>query len=191
MRSHYMLFYSLIVQARNGALQCAAPELQDLYRYLEVEFNPLHLCSAVKPIMLYIASNDDLSMYITQLEDIIIMRVLKQVHSAEPVASPITPVAILGWSYGIAECGLLVSPVFSSHLKCVFSYACHSRVFQHLHNSNKASIAVSCVVIVILVLMLSGSEGSCHCTDTLCICVFNSKPQQCVSSVTVDGRSEY
>jgi translation initiation factor 3 subunit A len=69
------------LQVKFGALQYVTPELQNLYKYLEVDFHPLQLYPAVQPICQYIANNEDLAMYVPLMEDIIVARVLKQVYS--------------------------------------------------------------------------------------------------------------
>nr|KAG5699054.1 hypothetical protein BaRGS_025448 [Batillaria attramentaria] len=63
-----------------GSLQYVTPELQNLYRYLEVEFHPLQLYPKVEPIIQFISGSEDLSLYVPLLEEIIITRVLKQVR---------------------------------------------------------------------------------------------------------------
>jgi len=55
------------------------PELQKLYQWLEVEFHPLKLYSRVKSSLEFIESKNNLSCYVPALQDITIMRLLKQV----------------------------------------------------------------------------------------------------------------
>ncbi|XP_046545419.1 eukaryotic translation initiation factor 3 subunit A-like [Haliotis rubra] len=59
--------------------QYVHPELQNLYRYLEVDFHPLSLVQRVTPCLEFIGKTEELSCYNPALEDIVITRVLKQV----------------------------------------------------------------------------------------------------------------
>ena len=61
-------------------VQFVYPELQNLYLWLEVEFHPLKLASRVQSSLEFIAKKDDLVPYIPALQDITIMRVIKQVN---------------------------------------------------------------------------------------------------------------
>ena len=70
---------SYFFQARSGCLQYVYPELQSLHKFLEVDFHPLSLYKKVQPIVSWMEGNSDLSVYVPQLEDIIVTRVLKQV----------------------------------------------------------------------------------------------------------------
>lgn len=60
-------------------IQFVYPELQNLYQWLEVEFHPLKLASRVQSSLDFIAKKDELAGYIPALQDITIMRVVKQV----------------------------------------------------------------------------------------------------------------
>ena len=62
-----------------NVVQYVHPELQNLYKYLEVEFHPLRLYDRVKASIDFITENEELGQYIGALEEIIIARVLKQV----------------------------------------------------------------------------------------------------------------
>lgn len=62
-----------------NVIQHVHPELQNLYRWLEVEFHPLRLNQRVVSPIEFISKNDDLSPYVEALESIVITRVLKQV----------------------------------------------------------------------------------------------------------------
>jgi len=62
-------------------MQFVYPELQNLYQWLEVEFHPLKLASRVQSALEFIAKKDELAPYIPALQDITIMRVIKQVNS--------------------------------------------------------------------------------------------------------------
>jgi len=64
---------------KNNCIPFVQQELQQLYQYLEVDFQPLSLYKKVKPIIEVVEKNEDLCQYVTQLEDIIVTRVLKQV----------------------------------------------------------------------------------------------------------------
>jgi len=62
-----------------NVVQFVYPELQNLYQWLEVEFHPLKLASRVQSSLEFIAKKDELAAYIPALQDIAIMRVIKQV----------------------------------------------------------------------------------------------------------------
>ena len=67
-------------QVKHSVIQFVHPELQNLYNLLEVEFHPLRLYQKVKASIDFISQNDDLAVYVPALEDILVTRVLKQVH---------------------------------------------------------------------------------------------------------------
>jgi len=50
-----------------------------MYQWLEVDFHPLKLASRVQTSLDFIAKKDDLAPYIPALQDMTIMRVIKQV----------------------------------------------------------------------------------------------------------------
>ena len=67
---------------RMGYLQHAHQPLQDLYRYLEVDFNPLAICKRVQSVIEFIEKTDDsadIKNYTTSLKNIAILRLLKGV----------------------------------------------------------------------------------------------------------------
>ena len=66
-------------QLHHDVLQLLSPELQQLYRFLEVEFDPLHLCSKVTPILESLDSQDSLRQYVEPLKEITLVRLIKQV----------------------------------------------------------------------------------------------------------------
>ena len=60
-------------------LQLLSPELQQLYQCLEVDFDPLHLCSHVMPILEGVGQQEHLSQYVPLLKEITLVRLIKQV----------------------------------------------------------------------------------------------------------------
>jgi translation initiation factor 3 subunit A len=58
------------------------PELQNLYHWLEVEFNPLKLASRIQSSLEFISKKEELVQYTSALQDITIMRIVKQVITA-------------------------------------------------------------------------------------------------------------
>ena len=66
--------------------QYIMPQLQDLFQYLEKDFNPLQLCSKVNTIFEFLQENEELelSQYIKPLQGVAIIRLLKQVPSVKP-----------------------------------------------------------------------------------------------------------
>ena len=67
-------------------VQSVYPELQNLYQWLEVDFHPLKIASRVQSSLEFIAKKDDLALYIPALQDITIMRVIKQVQKCSATA---------------------------------------------------------------------------------------------------------
>ena len=68
--------------ARFGVVQSATQPLQDLYKYLEVEFHPLKLCNRVDSTLKLIEETDDMSalqQYLPSLREITLVRLLQQV----------------------------------------------------------------------------------------------------------------
>ncbi len=57
-------------------LNTAAPVHQDLYNWLEVNFNPLQLCSKVESIIKGLQDSDQ---YITPLRDVTLVTLIRQV----------------------------------------------------------------------------------------------------------------
>ena len=68
-----------------GVLQHIMPQLQDLYQYLEKDFSPLKLCAQVNTIFEFLQENEDLELaqYIKPLQNVAIIRLLKQVSQRE------------------------------------------------------------------------------------------------------------
>lgn len=58
------------------------PQLQDLYQYIEKDFNPLQLCIRVNAFFGFLLENEELelSQYIKPLQEVSIVRLLKQVQ---------------------------------------------------------------------------------------------------------------
>lgn len=60
----------------------AAPQLQDLYSWLEVEFDPLNLCSHVQSVVDSIKADENsqlLQQYMPALQDVTLVRLIRQV----------------------------------------------------------------------------------------------------------------
>ena len=60
-------------------IQYVHPEIQTLYRQLEMEFHPLKLSARVSNSLEFIGQNPDLACYIPSIQDITITRLVKQV----------------------------------------------------------------------------------------------------------------
>lgn len=69
-------------QLNQDVLQLLSPELQQLYEYLEVDFDPLHLCSKVTPILESLDSQESLKQYVEPLREITLVRLIKQVKGS-------------------------------------------------------------------------------------------------------------
>ena len=79
-------------QASKGILSCVMPEVKDLYYLLELEFLPLDLASKVQPLLSKISKiggklssasslpEVQLSQYVSALEKLAALRLLKQVN---------------------------------------------------------------------------------------------------------------
>ena len=71
---------SFLSQLRYNVLQYVPKEVEELYNYLQVEFNPLLLCKRVVPILESLDGNDSLSQYVAALKEVTLVRLIKQVH---------------------------------------------------------------------------------------------------------------
>ena len=60
-------------------MQLVTPDLQQLYKYLEEDFNPLLLCKRVVPILEKLQEDKLFSQYIEPLKAIVLVRLVKQV----------------------------------------------------------------------------------------------------------------
>ena len=67
------------LQLKQDVLQLLSPELQNLYDYLEMEFDPLHLSSKVVPILDGLDELETLKQYVEPLKEIVLVRLVKQV----------------------------------------------------------------------------------------------------------------
>eukprot|EP00051_Salpingoeca_urceolata_P005401 m.72993 g.72993 ORF g.72993 m.72993 type:complete len:1034 (+) comp14298_c0_seq2:137-3238(+) len=59
-------------------MQYVDPELRDLYRWLEIEFHPLKLCSKVAPLMTWLSEHETYKAYVEPLQEIIMFRLTQQ-----------------------------------------------------------------------------------------------------------------
>ncbi|XP_055585643.1 eukaryotic translation initiation factor 3 subunit A [Uranotaenia lowii] len=66
---------------RLNVLQLAAPQFQNLYKWLEVEFDPLNLCSHVQSVIDEITAdeNSPYTQYTQALQDVTLVRLVRQV----------------------------------------------------------------------------------------------------------------
>ena len=64
---------------RMNILAHAYPELQQLYQWLEQDFDPLLLCKRVEGVVSFIEKSDDLKPYIQPLKEVAIVRLLKEI----------------------------------------------------------------------------------------------------------------
>ena len=60
-------------------LQYAIPECRELHHWLEEEFNPLQLCEQVDKTFAVLREHGEYSQYVESLEDVAIVRLIKQV----------------------------------------------------------------------------------------------------------------
>lgn len=66
---------------RLNVLQLAAPQFQNLYKWLEVEFDPLNLCERVQSIIeeITVDENNPYGQYTQALQDVTLVRLVRQV----------------------------------------------------------------------------------------------------------------
>ena len=69
-----------MLQVRLGVLQYAPNELRQLYQLLELEFDPLSLCSHVTPILDTLEKNELLKQYMGPLKEVTVVRLIKEVR---------------------------------------------------------------------------------------------------------------
>lgn len=64
-----------------NVVQLSAPQFQNLYKWLEIDFNPLNLCNNVQSVIDYINSdeNSPLIQYIESLQDVTLVRLVRQI----------------------------------------------------------------------------------------------------------------
>lgn len=77
---HSNPLFLLSLQLSHEVLPLLGPELQQLYRYLEVDFDPLHLCSKVMPILESLETQEHLKQYVEFIREITLVRLIKQVR---------------------------------------------------------------------------------------------------------------
>ena len=77
------------------------PQLQDLYQYLERDFSPLQLCARVNTFFEFLQENEELelSQYIKPLQEVAIVRLLKQVQSFFFLSKLLFPVCYLRFNH--------------------------------------------------------------------------------------------
>ncbi len=68
------------LQVKYNIINYVYPELQNLYKWLEVEFHPLKLASRVQGSLQFLETKEELKQYVSALQDITITRLLKQVR---------------------------------------------------------------------------------------------------------------
>ena len=68
-------------QTRFNVVQLASEQFQNLYKCLEVEFDPLNLCTRVKSVTEVIAADENniLNQYIQSLHDVTLVRLIRQI----------------------------------------------------------------------------------------------------------------
>jgi translation initiation factor 3 subunit A len=65
--------------SKYGMIQYGTPEVQELHHWLEEEFDPLQLCHHVSKLFDCLKENEGYKVYVEPLEDVTIMRLIKQV----------------------------------------------------------------------------------------------------------------
>lgn len=68
-----------MLQVRLGVLQYAPDDLRQLYRLMEVEYDPLSLCEHVIPILTTLEGNEPLKQYVKPLKEVTVVRLIKEV----------------------------------------------------------------------------------------------------------------
>ncbi|KAF7274038.1 hypothetical protein GWI33_013274, partial [Rhynchophorus ferrugineus] len=67
---------------RVNVVNLATPQIQDLYKWLEIDFDPLNLCSRVNGVISFIQTDEtsiSLQQYIPALQDVTLVRLVRQV----------------------------------------------------------------------------------------------------------------
>lgn len=66
---------------KHNVVSLAAMEFQNLHRYLEIDFDPLHLCSRVQSIIENINSEENglLKQYVNAIQDVTLVRLIRQI----------------------------------------------------------------------------------------------------------------
>ena len=66
---------------RSNIISLTVTELQNLYEWLEVDFDPLSLCERITTVIEYLKldENSSLQQYIPALQDVALMRLVRQV----------------------------------------------------------------------------------------------------------------
>jgi translation initiation factor 3 subunit A len=69
------------MQVRVNVVSLASPRLQELYKWLEVEFHPLQLCSRVHSAVEELRADESspLQQYVPALQDVTLVRLIRQV----------------------------------------------------------------------------------------------------------------
>lgn len=70
-------------QLKHNVLQLLPAKLQQLYQHLEVEFNPLHLCRNVMPILDTLELQAHCRQYVELLKGVTLVRLIKQVKDGQ------------------------------------------------------------------------------------------------------------
>ena len=65
--------------SRCGVIAAVVPELQNLYKLMEVTFDPLELCPAMKQQLVWVSEQSDLEQYVPALQEMTVTRLIKQV----------------------------------------------------------------------------------------------------------------
>lgn len=68
--------------AAKNVTQLIYPELKDLYKIFEVDFNPLKMCERMKPILEFVKSREDLAVYYEPLKQMTVTKLLEQLSKA-------------------------------------------------------------------------------------------------------------
>ncbi len=61
-------------------LPSVIPEISNLYKWLEEDFQPLTLCNKIKTILDFLEGEEDYVQYVKPLREISAVRMLKQVN---------------------------------------------------------------------------------------------------------------
>ncbi len=75
----------IVLQMKLNVLSLLPAELQQLYQYLEVEFNPLHLCRKVMPILESLEQQEHCMQYVDMLKQVLLVRLIKQVSNLDAI----------------------------------------------------------------------------------------------------------
>ena len=129
------------------------PELRPLFKSLEVDFQPLKMSAAILPCLEFIENNEMLAIYLPQIQDVAITKILQQVrgvgmggqhlearvHSCAGLhGSPWSPAQLWTLAQGVVQLIIyLINIMLTILLSCHFQV---SQVYQSIEYTHFCSL---------------------------------------------------